>query len=205
MSVPSVVGIVLIKNEDLFIDRVISNILDFCDEIIVADNLSKDRTSDKIRAQQQQHKKIHYHSIADPAQSHDLISEYANTATWIFAVDGDELYDPFGLKRLRQRINVGEYDRQWMILGNALNCTELDVEAKYAQGYLAPPCRSMTKLYNFNAIVSWKDYVLSVFMEVKCCSKRGMISRYVLNFIRIYLGKRQSFEHCISVSFVGAP
>lgn len=156
MSVPSVVGVVLIKNEDLFIERVISNILDFCDEIIVADNLSKDGTPDKVRALQQQHKKIYYHSIADPAQSHDLISGYANTATWIFAVDGDELYDPFGLKRLRQRINAGEYDRQWMMLGNALNCTELDVEKKYAQGYLAPPCRSMTKLYNFNAIISWK-------------------------------------------------
>ncbi|WPD22734.1 MAG: hypothetical protein SD837_21430 [Candidatus Electrothrix scaldis] len=121
----------------------------------MADNLSKDGTQEKVRALQEHHNKIHYHSIASPAQSHDLISGYAGTNTWIFAVDGDELYDPSGLKRLRQGIDSGEYDRQWMILGNALNCIELNVEKGYAQGYLAPPCRSMTKLYNFKAIKSW--------------------------------------------------
>ncbi|WP_339136380.1 MAG: glycosyltransferase [Candidatus Electrothrix sp. GW3-4] len=155
-NIPAIIGIVLVKNEDLFIDRVLTNILDFCDEIIVADNLSKDGTQDTVRALQQHHSKIHYHSIASPAQSHDLICGYAGTNTWIFAVDGDEIYDPLGLKRLRQRINAGEYDRQWMILGNALNCVALNVEKGYVQGYLAPPCRSMTKLYNFNAIKAWE-------------------------------------------------
>lgn len=46
---PSIIGIVLVKNEDLFIDGVLTNILDFCDEIIVADNLSKDGTQEKVR------------------------------------------------------------------------------------------------------------------------------------------------------------
>ena len=42
-----------------------------------------------------------------------------------------------------------------MILGNVLNCDLLDPVAKIAAGYLAPPCRSITKLYNFSAIRSW--------------------------------------------------
>ncbi|MCW5202367.1 glycosyltransferase family 2 protein [Desulfobulbus sp. US4] len=154
-TAPVIIGIVLVKNEDLFIDRVLVNILEFCDKIIVADNLSQDNTQRRVRELQQHHKKIYYHSIASPAQSHDLISGYAGTNTWIFAVDGDELYDPVGLKKLRHRIVAGEYERQWMILGNALNCVDFNIEKGYAQGYLAPPCRSMTKLYNFKVITVW--------------------------------------------------
>ena len=41
--------------------------------------------------------------------------------------------------------------------GNVLNCVEFDRNNGRARGYLAPPCRSMTKLYNFNAIHSWGD------------------------------------------------
>ena len=42
-----------------------------------------------------------------------------------------------------------------MILGNVLNCITFNPAIGQAGGYLAPPCRSMTKLYNFNAIESW--------------------------------------------------
>ncbi len=150
-----IIGIVLIQNEDLFIDRVLSNIVDFCDEIIVADNRSTDQTAEKVRILRQQYPWIKYRSIAKPALSHDLISGYAGTDTWIFGVDGDEWYDPEGLKKLRAGIMAGEYQSHWMILGNVLNCVDLNLEKGYARGYLAPPCRSMTKLYNFAAIEAW--------------------------------------------------
>ena len=42
MSVRKIIGIVLVKNEELYIERVLNNIKDFCDEIIVADNLSSE-------------------------------------------------------------------------------------------------------------------------------------------------------------------
>ena len=155
-TVPAIIGIVLVRNEDLFINRVLTNIAGFCDSIIVADNLSEDLTCSRVQEVQQKYPIIQYQSIDSPALSHDLISSYAGSNTWIFAVDGDELYDPTGLQTLRNRILAGEYDSQWMIIGNVLNCIDFNIEKGYAQGYLAPPCRSMTKLYNFNAIEAWK-------------------------------------------------
>ena len=54
MSDCKIVGIVLVKNEDIYIERVLLNILEFCDEIIVADNISSDRTGSIIKDLQKQ-------------------------------------------------------------------------------------------------------------------------------------------------------
>ncbi|MCX6064363.1 MAG: hypothetical protein NT121_01195, partial [Chloroflexi bacterium] len=75
--------------------------------------------------------------------------------TWIFAVDGDEIYDPNGLVKMRSKILNGEFANTWAIFGNVLNCIELNFKNCTTKGYLAPPCRSMTKLYNFSLIESW--------------------------------------------------
>jgi hypothetical protein len=71
-------------------------------------------------------------------------------------VDGDEIYDPEGLKAFRRRLESGEFDRDWCVFGNVLNVRSLDTATMTASGHLAPPCRSMTKLYNFAAIRSWQ-------------------------------------------------
>lgn len=155
MSLKKIIGIVLVKNEDIFIERVLKNITEFCDEILVADNCSTDKTAEKIRRAQSRNSKIRYHTLHSPALSHELIADYAGTNTWIFAADGDELYDPAGLRQLRDDILLGKYDVWWMLLGNVLHCVELNIEEKCARGYLSPPCRSMTKLYNFGAIDTW--------------------------------------------------
>jgi cellulose synthase/poly-beta-1,6-N-acetylglucosamine synthase-like glycosyltransferase len=44
MPAKQIIGIILIKNEDIHIERVIRNILNFCDSIIVTDHQSEDRT-----------------------------------------------------------------------------------------------------------------------------------------------------------------
>jgi hypothetical protein len=67
-------------------------------------------------------------------------------------VDGDEIYDPRGLANVRARLQQKEWDRWWVVFGNVLNCDVLDEGSKIARGWLAPPCRSMTKLYNFAAV-----------------------------------------------------
>lgn len=151
-----IVGIILVQNEDLYIERVLSNICNFCDEIIVADHLSKDGTSEIVNGLNLAGCVVHYHSINDPSESHDLISRYAGKPVWIFAVDGDEIYDPVGLRRLKSTIVNGQFDEYWMIFGNVLHCVDFDLSENSARGYLAPPCRSMTKLYNFSAISSWE-------------------------------------------------
>lgn len=201
MTTPTIIGIVLIQNEDLFIDRVLTNIIGFCDEIIVADNFSTDQTSDKVKDLQQQQSKIRYHSIRNPSLSHDLISGYAGEKTWIFAVDGDEVYDPVGLQKLRTRIIAGEYDSQWMILGNALNCIEFNPKKGYARGYLAPPCRSMTKLYNFRAIEAWAGPCPERLHGGDVCFRRGYDKSLRLELHKDVTWNESDFR-CLHLCFI---
>jgi glycosyltransferase involved in cell wall biosynthesis len=154
-EINKIIGILLVRNEDIFIERIITNIMDFCDVIIVADNQSVDKTAEIVLSLRDKFNKVKYHFVDHPSLSHDLISGYANSLTWIFAVDGDELYDRFGLATLRRKILAGEYLDRWMIFGNVLHCIKLNLSEQYARGYLSPPCRSMTKLYNFQRIISW--------------------------------------------------
>ena len=158
MSAARIVGIVLVRNEDLFVETAVRNIVAFCDEIRVADHGSTDATPRILRSLAGSSPKIHVESISHPAASHELIRNLSGSATWVFGVDGDEIYEPDRLARLRQRILRGEFDRHWMLLGNVLHATKLSPDRRTASGHFAPPCRSMTKLYNFNAIESWNGY-----------------------------------------------
>ena len=150
-----IVGIVLVRNEDIFLDQVLHNIAAFCDHIIVADHASTDGTAEIVRRFCKKNSHCRSYLIEHPRQSHDLIREYTGRKVWVFGVDGDELYEPERLAVLRSQLKSGEHDDYWMILGSAIHCVHLDLEKNIARGYIAPPCRSMTKLYNFNAIVSW--------------------------------------------------
>jgi glycosyltransferase involved in cell wall biosynthesis len=158
LSAPRIVGIALVRNEDVFVETVVRNVADFCDEIHVADHGSTDGTPELLHALAGELPKIHWKSIRHPAESHALIQHLAGSLTWIFGVDGDEIYEPDRLARLRQKILSGDFDAHWMLLGNVLHVTKLAEDRRTASGYLAPPCRSMTKLYNFNAIESWDGY-----------------------------------------------
>ncbi|ASQ89846.1 hypothetical protein CHL67_01950 [Prosthecochloris sp. GSB1] len=157
MSATKIIGIMLVKNEDRFIGHAIRNILEFCDEIIVADNGSRDTTLDVVGEIAKRNRNITVSHVDHPRQSHELIEAYAGTDTWIFGVDGDEIYDPSGLRRMKERIVGGAFDDVWCIYGNVLNCISIDVREGVAEGYLAPPSRSMTKLYNFSLAESWTD------------------------------------------------
>lgn len=144
------------RNEDLYIKNVLSNILDFCDEIIVADNMSTDRTVEVVQALADKCPKIRLEKIDRTSAAHDLIRVYANTQTWVFPVDGDEIYDAEGLKSMRCDILAGKYDQYRQIYGNAFHCCKIDPEREIASGYIAPPSRTVTKLYNFGAIIDWE-------------------------------------------------
>lgn len=150
-----IVGIFLLRNEDIFVERSVLNVLEFCDRVIVAENYSSDNTWSILQSLSRRHSKIELSRIRHIAQSHDLIAELAGKSIWVFGVDGDEIYDPEGLKRFRHTLLSGIYDDWWSIFGNVLNVTDLSPSYEKANGYLAPPCRSITKLYNFGALQSW--------------------------------------------------
>lgn len=148
------VGIMLVRNEDVFVERAIRNALPACDTFIVANHRSKDRTAEVLDGLQKEFSdRLQVHEIERSDDSHELIRHYAGSETWVLGVDGDEIYDPAGLLRLRQKLFAREYIDSWTIFGGVLNVRQLDGHS--ASGYFSPPCRSMTKLYNFNAIEDW--------------------------------------------------
>jgi glycosyltransferase involved in cell wall biosynthesis len=153
-----IIGISLVRNEDLFVETAIANASLFCDELYIADHGSTDQTGAILAKLATSKTNIHLRTVRHPSQSHDLIRDFAGSRTWIFGVDGDEIYEPDRLARLREKIVSGVFDQHWMVFGNVLHVTKLDEQRRIATGHLAPPCRSMTKLYNFNAIEEWKGY-----------------------------------------------
>jgi hypothetical protein len=157
--VTRVVGIVLVRNEDVFVERAVRNVLDFCDELLLCDNESEDETFGILeQIAHEQPEKATLHRIRHPSVSHDLIAPRAGEPLWAFAVDGDELYDPRGLREFRTRLLGGEFDDWWLIRSNMLHAIELDRAAGTARGYLAPPAPSMVKLYNFALIDRWDGF-----------------------------------------------
>ena len=147
-----IVGIMLVQNEDRFLQRAAMNILEFCDRIMIADHQSQDGTPEICEQLAATSSKFEVYRIRDPRESHEMLVPLVNSNTWVFGVDGDEIYDPAGLAKVRSRVEGGEWNRWWVVFGNVLNCDALDETTKTAGGWLAPPCRSMTKLYNFAAV-----------------------------------------------------
>jgi hypothetical protein len=84
-----------------------------------------------------------------------MIEGLAGTDTWILAVDGDELYDPEGLRRLRRDLEGGAHRDVFRVRPAGLHCEELDERNAVASGYLSPPSRPLVGLLNFAAIESW--------------------------------------------------
>lgn len=147
------VGIVLVRNEDRFVRRAVGNVLAFCDEVLLVDNGSTDGTVAILESIAADAPKAALHRISHPRESHDLLKRFVGTPTWVFGVDGDEIYDPAGLEKFRPMVLSGAFDAHWMVLGNVLHCDS--IEGGRARGFLAPPSRSIVKFYNFAAIDSW--------------------------------------------------
>lgn len=150
-----IVGICQIRNEDVFLGQALANIEDFCDQIIVADHQSRDQTASIVKQRMKNSPKLVYQSISHPSEAHDLIRGYTNTPTWVFPVDGDELYDPVGLSRLKAQMIRGEFNSYRQIYGHSLHCISIDQKQRVAMGYMSPPSRTVTKLYNFGALIDW--------------------------------------------------
>ena len=152
-----IVGSVLVRNEDEFVEQSIRNVAGFCDRIHAVDHVSSDRTWDILRSLASELEHLEVRRSRNSATAHRLLAQYAGTQTWVLGVDGDELYDPAGLRRLRGDLIRGAYADVFRIKGHVLNCDELDLASGRASGWLAPPSRPVTKVFNFGAVESWTD------------------------------------------------
>lgn len=156
MSV-EVVGLVLLRNEDLHVERAIRNVAQFCDSILAFDHLSSDQTPTILARLAGELGHLEVVRTRRSADAHRAVARYAGTRTWVLGVDGDELYDPVGLSRLRRELERGTYDASFRLTAHVLNCDLLDPDARTAAGWMSPPSRPVTKLYNFAAIDAWPE------------------------------------------------
>lgn len=135
-----VVGVVLVRNEDVFVEQAVKNVA-VCDRIHVVDHVSTDRTPEILRCLALGFDHVTVERSSDAGDSHRAIEAYAGTPTWVLGVDGDELYEPTALARLRGELEAGAHADVFRLKGHVLNCEELDEAQGLASGYLAPPSR----------------------------------------------------------------
>jgi glycosyltransferase involved in cell wall biosynthesis len=151
-----IVGSVLVRNEDLFVEQAIRNVAAFCDVIHVVDHASDDRTWSIVQSLARELEHVDARRSRNSAVAHRLLEGYADTDTWVLGVDGDELYDPAGLVNLRRDLDDGRHADVFRLKAHVLNCDQLDRSACTASGWLAPPSRPVTKLFNFAAVKYWR-------------------------------------------------
>jgi Glycosyl transferase family 2 len=152
-----IAGIVLVRNEDVFVEQAIRNVAEFCDRIHVVDHVSDDDTWEIVRSLARELEQVDARRSRNAADAQRVLEQYVGTRTWVVGVDGDELYDPSGLARFRRDLLAGAHNDVFRLKAHVLNCDALDVEAGTAAGWLAPPSRPITKLFNFAAVTSWTN------------------------------------------------
>ena len=153
----SILGVCLVKDEDRFCTWALAQAAGFCDRILVMDNGSTDGTAARLAALRERFGHIDVRPVADAYDTHRPLERYAGTETWVFGIDGDEVYDPAGLARLRERILGGAFNECWRLYGHSLHALRLDLDGGRGTGLAQPDARSVTKLYNFAAIESWAE------------------------------------------------
>jgi glycosyltransferase involved in cell wall biosynthesis len=152
-----VVGIVLVHNEDLFVEQSIRNIAGFCDRIHAVDHLSTDRTWEILQSLAREYDHLDVRRARHARVSHEVLAPYVGSDVWVLQADGDELYDPVGLERTHEMLAAGELDGAFRVQANVLHCVSLDRERGRASGYLSPPSRPLARLFNLAVANSWTD------------------------------------------------
>jgi glycosyltransferase involved in cell wall biosynthesis len=150
-----IIGSVLVRNEDVFLEQAIRNVAAFCDRIHVLDHLSTDGTPEVLARLAREVDHLEVERSGDSSASHAQLQPYVGSRTWVLGVDGDELYDPAGLAPLREELLAGRFGDLFFVKAHVLNCDELDRDAGRARGFMAPPSRPVTKLFNLAAVESW--------------------------------------------------
>jgi hypothetical protein len=155
-SLIRIVGSVLVRNEDVFVEQAIRNAAAFCDRIHAVDHMSTDGTWETLSRLARDYDHVDVRRAPHAKVSHDVLQPYVGSETWILRIDGDELYDPTRLRALRADLEAEAHQAAFRVLGNVLHASRLDRGAGTASGYLSPPSRPISALYNFRALESWR-------------------------------------------------
>ena len=155
-NTPTILGVCLIKNEQNFIAWALMNALDFCDEILILDNMSEDSTLDVVTRIKNSFKHIEVIQVRNCNNSHKYVEKFAGSPIWVLKIDGDEILDPIGLMEFRKELKMGDFNEFWELSSSMLHVVGMDFEQAEAFGFNL--ARQGTVLYNFNAIDSWHEF-----------------------------------------------
>jgi hypothetical protein len=159
MTSPRLVGVVLVRNEEVFVEWAIRNAAGACDRIHALDHMSTDSTWAILRRLSTELDHLDAVRSRNALNAHRLLEQYVGSATWVLRIDGDHLFDPGGLAALKEALLVGEHDDVFRVRAHTLHCDDLDEVAGTASGWLAPPSRTGAQLYNLGAVTSWRGGV----------------------------------------------
>ena len=198
MSGRSIVGVVLVRNEDIYLGAALEAAGEFCDEFLLFDHGSRDGSGGILRDFAARHGRAVVREIEHPRESHEALLGYCGRDVWVFGVDGDEVYDRQRLAVLRRRLLAGEFDDYWMVMGHCLHVVE--VAGGEAVGYAAPPSRSVTKLYNFAAIEGWPGRSVERLHGGRPVFRRGFDAGKKLQYFQ-EVGWEESDMRCLHLCF----
>jgi hypothetical protein len=151
-----IVGIALVHNEDVFVERALRNASGFCDRMHAVDHRSTDGTWAILQRLARELPGLDVTRTADAGDGHRLLEQYAGSPTWVVRIDGDHLFDPAALLTLREALLEGAYVDVFRVRAHTFHCDELDEGSAQAWGYMAPPSRTGVQLYNLGAVTSWR-------------------------------------------------
>lgn len=202
MSDRRIVGVAMVRDEDVFVERALRNVLDFCDELIAVDHRSRDSTHEILaRLEAEEPDKVRVYRTRRGGEANELLRPYVGTPTWVLGVDGDELYEPERLSALRERLLADELAEWYLVKGNMLHCDQLDEAAGTAGGWLAPPSRSITKLFNFAALDRWEGKAIEHLYGGERAFRRGY-SDETIYYLRDEWPWATSPFRCLHVCFL---
>jgi len=150
-----IVGSVLVHNEDVFVEQAVRNVAAVCDRVHAVDHMSTDGTWEILRSLAREYDQLDVRRVRHARASHEALEPYVGSKVWVLQADGDELFDPVGLARMREALAAGELDDVFRVQANVLHCVSLDRERGVASGHLSPPSRPLARLFNLAAADSW--------------------------------------------------
>ncbi|MGC5329166.1 glycosyltransferase [Micromonospora sp. DT62] len=103
---PKIVGCVIVKDEQRFLADCLTSMRQFCDEIVVVDTGSRDRTPDIARAHADRVSSYPFSGNFSDARNHAL--DLVDGADWVLFLDADERIHPRQAEALRSTLGAAD-------------------------------------------------------------------------------------------------
>tara|TARA_Y100000310_G_C20685231_1_gene818546 strand:+ start:1294 stop:2433 length:1140 start_codon:yes stop_codon:yes gene_type:complete len=147
-----VVGILQVKNSDLFISTVIENTLDMLDWLVILDNNSTDNTLKIVKQLSSKNDNIITKEILTVNSGGRFLHSLCGTDTVVVKIDADEVWCPYYSKNLRNELVTQDFNQYCClkIHDGWFHVDGIDINNEVCSGKYED-----MKLYYFGNILAW--------------------------------------------------